>query len=133
MNPQLLQLLISVIGIAVMVGLCRLLFGRSGAAFTGPADVAAVLTYDVPGFRLGVAALSCDRRGALAEDARNGAIYLAVMRGDGVVTRKLNGGMRVTRAGTVLDFRFPDFSFGRARLDFADAERWEERLRRLAA
>jgi hypothetical protein len=132
MNPQLLQLMISVAGIALMVGLCRALFGAAVAPLT-EAVLAQSLSNDVPGFRAGSMALSGDAHFALIEDGRSGAIYLAVMRGDGVVTRKLGRDFDVSRNGSRLDFRLRDFTLDRARFDIADAHAWEEKLKGLAA
>jgi hypothetical protein len=60
MNVQLLQLLISVAGIAVMVGLFRLLFGGREASLGNIAAVAERLARDIPGFRAGQVVLSRD-------------------------------------------------------------------------
>src|SRR6185437_10854747 len=67
MNAQALQLLISVTGIVLMVGLCRLLFGRGGRPLA-PETIAQNLARDIPGFRAGRATLSRDARAALIEN-----------------------------------------------------------------
>jgi hypothetical protein len=133
MNPQLLQLLISVTGIAVMVGLCWALFGRDMAAIESANALAETMARDVPGFCAGATALSADRRGALIENACDGAVFLAVMRGDGLVTRRIAGGFSLRRNGSRLEFHLPDFTLSHASLDLADAAHWEARLKGLAA
>jgi hypothetical protein len=127
MNAQLLQLLISLGGVALLVGLCLALFGRAGAPSAEAFD--ARLALDVPGFRTGRRALSSDGRAALIEDARDGAIYLAVARGDGVVTRRLGRGSRISRDGERLTLGLKDFTLTHAELTLADASDWETRLK----
>src|ERR1700741_4564488 len=112
MNAQVLQLLLSVGEVALMVGLCFLLFGRAPV----PAREAfeARLARDVPGFRAGRRALSGDGRAELIEDPRDGAVHLAVARGDGVVTRKLSRAVRISRDGERLVLDLGDFTLKRA-------------------
>ena len=128
MNAQLLQLLISLGEVGLMAGLCVVLFGRRDATMP---DIGAMLGRDMPGFRPGRIAMCADAKAALAEDARDGAIYLAVLRGDGVVTRRLSRGMLVSRDGKRLAFDLRDFTFKRTELDLADAAEWEARLREI--
>lgn len=131
-----LYLLGSIAGIALMVGLNIMLFGRG----TGALDLGALesrLALDHPGFRAGAGALSADARTALLENRGDGALYLARAGGDKFVTRKLaRGSLRaLERSGARLDLRFADFTFPRAGLAFAsesEAGEWEARLRRLA-
>lgn len=126
MNAQLLQLLISLCEVAAMAGLCVALFGWNGAAMP---DVAAALGRDVAGFRPGRVGVSADAKTALVEDARDGQVYLAVLRGDGVVTRRLSPATRVSREGRRLTLDLRDFTLKRAELDLADAAEWEARLK----
>jgi hypothetical protein len=77
--------------------------------------------------------VSADGRAALVEDARDGAVYLAVARGDGVVTRRLARGTRIARDGERLMLGLKDFTLKRAELILADASGWETRLKELAA
>jgi len=132
MNGQVLQLLISVGGIAAMVAICWALFGRASIKLSD-ADAAAALARDVPGFRAARTALSRDARTALVENARDGAVYLALVRGDGVVTRKLSRGVGLARNGDRLELRLKDFTLRKAELDLADAADWETKLQGLAA
>jgi hypothetical protein len=133
MNAQALQLLISVGGITLMVGLCALLFGRAGKPLSDASAVVESLARDIPGFRAGRMALSRDARAALIEDARDGSIYLAVMRGDGLVTRKLSRDALAGREGDRLALKLRDFTLRKAELDLADAASWEATLKGRAA
>ncbi len=127
---NLLYLLGSVAGIALLVGLNMVLFGRRTAAL----DLVALqqnLALDNPGFRAGAAVVAGDA--ALIENHADGALYLVRAGGDKFVTRKLSRGSLRTlkRDGARLDLRFADFTFPRARLAFADeaaASDWEARL-----
>jgi hypothetical protein len=127
MNAQILQLAISLGGIALMVGLCLFLFGAKVAALSTDA-VAACLARDVPGFRAGKVALSRDGTAALVEDARDGTVYLALARGDGVVTRRLMRGTALRCDGEELELLLNEFTLKRARLELADAGDWAARL-----
>jgi hypothetical protein len=133
MNGQVLQLLISVGGITVMVGICWALFGRAARSLLSSDVAAATLARDIPGFRAGAATVSRDGHTALIEDLRDGAVYLAIMRGGDVVTRQLRRGLGLARNGDRLELRLKDFTLGKAELDLNDAGRWETKLRGLAA
>ena len=124
-------------GIAAMVGLCVLLFGRDTAKIDA-ASAEDCLRADVPGFRVGAFAVASDARAALIEDARDGTVYLVIARGSGLVTRKLSRDFvrKALRNGAALDLRLADFTFPKARIAFAEeksAQDWETRFARLAA
>jgi hypothetical protein len=134
MNGLALYLLGSVAGVAMMVGLNVLLFGR-GAGVLDLEAVSRSLALDHPGFVPGHAALAVDGRAALIEDRGGHALYLARASGARFVTRKIaRGSLRgLGRDGARLDLRFSDFTFPRAELAFAgeaEAGDWEARLRR---
>jgi hypothetical protein len=136
MTSQLLYLIASLAGVAAMVGLCAVLFGRDTAKIDAKAAEDA-LRADVPGFRVGAVALSADGHGALVEDSRDGATYLVIARGRGLVTRKLSRGFlrNATRNGAALDLSLYDFTFPKARLVFGEEAavlEWETRFARLA-
>jgi hypothetical protein len=133
MNGQVLQLLISVGGITVMVAICWALFGRATGSLSSADTAAATLARDIPGFRKGDATVSRDGRAALIENARDGAVYLAIIRGGDVVTRKLSRGLGLARDGDRLELRLKDFTLRKADLDLADAPVWETKLKGLAA
>lgn len=132
MNAQALQLLISVGGIILMVGLCWMLFGRGGAPLTSE-TITHCLARDIPGFRAGRTALSRTARAALIENLADGETYLAIIRGDDLVTRKLARGTGIARNGTQLHLTLDDITLPKAELDLADAADWETRLKGLAA
>ncbi len=136
MTMQLLYLAASFLGVAALVGFCALLFGRDTARIDARAAEDA-LRADVPGFRAGAMALSADAQAALVEDAQDGATYLVVARGRGLVTRKLSRDVirKTKRDGAALDLRLSDFTFPKARVVFAQEEaalEWETRFARLA-
>lgn len=133
MNAQVLQLLISVGGIAVMVALCWALFGRAVVKLPGADVLAARMARDIPGFRAGVITISRDGASALIEDGHDGAVYLALVRGDSIVTRKLSRGLGITCTSDQLVLRLKDFTLKDINLNLADAERWEAKLKGLAA
>jgi hypothetical protein len=132
---NLLYLLGSVLGIALLVGLNVALFGRHA----GGLDLAALadrLALDHPGFRAGAGALSADARAALIENRGDGVLYLACAGGDKFVTRRLaRGSLRALRRdGARLDIRFADFTFPHTSVAFGDetdARDWEARLTRM--
>jgi hypothetical protein len=132
MNAQLLQLLISVGGITLMVGLCWALFGHRSVPLGNSSMLSASLAFDIPGFCAGQVAFSRDARLALIENARDGAVYLVVSRGDGLVTRKLAPDTLVARDGDRLDLRLRDFTLRQVQLDLADAAAWETKLKAVA-
>src|SRR6201996_9803804 len=136
MIAQLLYLVASLAGVAALVGFCVLLFGRDTARIDAQAAEDALRT-DIPGFRAGAVALSADESAALVEDAHDGAAYLVIARGRGLVTRKLARGFlrNAKRNGASLDLRLSDFTFPKARLVFGEeaaALEWETRFARLA-
>jgi len=133
MNAQALQLLISVAGITVMVVTCWALFGRAMGSLPSAEDAVTTLARDIPGFRVGETTMSRDGRAALIEDVRDGAIYLAIIRGGDVVTRKLSRGLGLARKGDRLELRLEDFTLREAHLDLVNAAVWEEKLKGLAA
>ena len=134
MQTQLLYLAGSLGGVAAICGLCVLLFG-AGVASLDADSAKARLRGDVVGFQAGRCTLSADRRSALVEDARDGAIYLVVVRGDGLVTRRLADGFLRAAAqdGATLRLKFADFTFPGTRIDLADdalARDWQARIAR---
>lgn len=127
---MLLYLAGSLLGIAAIVALAAWLFGWRDAALDA-GRITEALARDVPGFLPG--RTSHDARAALVENAHDGSVYLAVTQGNGLVTRKLSKGIAVARDRTQLSIDPRDFACRRARLDVADAEYWETRLKGLAA
>ena len=124
----------SVAGIALLVGLNILLFGRAAARIDAEA-VAAQLALEVPGFRAGSSTVSADSSAALIENKADRSLYLACVRGDKFAIRKVSkGALRtiICDDGT-LNLRFTDFTFPKAAFQFHradDASAWEARVRR---
>ena len=133
MNAQSLQLLISVAGIVLMVGLCRALFGGREISLNDVAAVVERLARDIPGFHAGQAPLSRDAKSALIENVRDGQIYLAITCGGDLVTRKLARSVHVARDDQRLLLTLDDFTLPTAELELADAKTWEMKLKGLAA
>ncbi|MBS0274660.1 MAG: hypothetical protein JSR55_09715 [Proteobacteria bacterium] len=132
MTAQIYYLIASLAGVAALVGLCALLFGREVAKLDTRA-AAARMGCEVPGFRPGHSALSADCRSAMLEDARDGSVWLVAARGDGFVTRRLSRRdvKAVSRKGAALALRFSDFTFPAAVIAFHDedaARDWEMRM-----
>jgi hypothetical protein len=137
MHGVVLQLLISVTGVALMIGACALMFGTRDALISGADAVAGRLASDVPGFLAGRTAVSRDGRAALVENRADGSVYLAVVRGDEIVTRKLSHGAfeSASRDKGMLSVKFDEFTLGYARLDLGDGETagaWEAHLKAIA-
>jgi len=125
----------SLAGVAAMVGLNLLLFGRARPALDRRA-VETRLLEDAPDFRMSGVTISADKDCALAEGG-DGAIYLVVASGDKTATRRLASGSlhMVTCDGAALTIRLRDFTFPRARLILADeasARGWETRLKAMS-
>ena len=130
MTTQAYYLIASLVGIAAMVGLCLLLFGRETAKLD-TRSAAARLAWDVPGFRLGHSALAADSRSAVLENAADGSLWLVTARGSDFVTRRLSCRNVQARDGAALSFRFSDFTFPAAMIAFHDedvARDWESRM-----
>jgi hypothetical protein len=130
MSTQIYYLAASVVGIAAMVGLCLLLFGREVTKLD-TRSAAARLAWDVPGFRLGHSALSADARSAVLENLSDGSLWLVTARGSDFVTRRLSRKDMTARNGAALAFRFSDFTFPQAVFAFHDedvARDWELRM-----
>ncbi len=132
-----LYLIGSVAGIALLVGLNVLLFGRRIAALDADA-VTDSLASDVPGFRAGRHTIADGAHTALIENSADGALYLVAARGSRIASRKLSrGGVRsVARDGKSIALRLSDFTLPKAQLAFADehaAQEWEARLKQMVA
>ncbi len=131
---NMLYLLGSIAGVALLVGLNVMLFGFRAATIASASDAIRRLREEIAGFRAGDAALDAAHHVALVEDARDGVLHLVVARGDGLATRALKHGVvkRLIRDGATLTLRLADFTLPRARITFADddlAKLWEARLR----
>lgn len=124
----------SLAGIALLVGLNLILFGRARPALGGLDQIATRLAREIPGFRAGRYVVGVDGRSALVENAANRSVLFVEAFGDGVVTRKLTPDLlaNVGRLGAQLSLDLSDFTLPRATLIAADekeARDWEARLK----
>jgi hypothetical protein len=132
-----LYLIGSIAGIALLVGLNVLLFGRQIAALDKDA-VVETLANDMPGFRAGRHTIAEGTHTALVENDADGSLYLVAARGDRIASRRLaRGSLRaLDRDGKTIALRLSDFTFPKASLAFAnenEAREWEGRLKRMVA
>ena len=132
-----LYLIGSVVGIALLVGLNIALFGRRIAALDQDA-VMDSLANDVPGFRAGRHTIAQGAQTALIENDTDGTLYLVAARGGRIASRRLSRGAvrTLNRDGNAIVLRLSDFTFPKASLAFADendAREWETRLKQMVA
>lgn len=122
----------SLAGIALLVGLNLLLFGRVRPSLGDAQSIAARLAREVPRFRAGAVALSEDGRCALVEDAVHHALYLVEAQGADAVTRKLTPSLvhAVRHSGREIAITLADYTLPEARLRLADdvAAQWARKL-----
>lgn len=135
---NLLYLAGSLIGVAMIVGLNLVLFGRAKPALGNLQDLGARIAADVPGFRAGSGIVGNDGSTALVIDGTDSTIFLIKGLGDRAVTRKLSRGMvrGVSADGSTLSLRLRDFTLPKARIALesdATARDWEARLKSLTA
>jgi hypothetical protein len=135
---QTFYIVASLAGVMMLVGLNVLLFGAESARIATVADAVRRLRQESADFYAADATLDVTRRAALLQNARNGGLYLVVVKGNGLVTRALKKGALKTfaREGTTLSLRLADFTLPRAKLtlpDEATAEAWEARLKHALA
>ena len=122
-----LDLVISLVGVGVLVGVSWLLGGWRSAAVDA-ASAADRLAFDEPDFRVREWLISADGKAAaaLSEDANEAALVFRV--GDGLASRRFRrGAAPVERSGAALEIVLKDPSKWRLRLiapDEASAERW---------
>jgi hypothetical protein len=135
---NLLYLAGSLIGVAMIVGLNLVLFGRAKPALGNLQNLGARIAADIPGFRAGSGIVGNDGSTALVTDSADGTIFLIKAFGDRVVTRRLSRGVvrGVSTDGSTLSLRLKDFTWPRARIALdseAAARDWEARLKTMAA
>ena len=135
---NLLYLAGSLIGVAMIVGLNLVLFGRAKPALGNVQDVGARIAADIPGFRAGSGIVGNDGAMALVTDNTDSTIFLIKALGDRLVTRKLSRGVvrSVSADGSTLSLRLKDFTLPKARLVLDNetlARDWEARLKVMMA
>ena len=121
-------------GIALLVGLNLLLFGRARPDVGSADELAKRLAREIPGFRAGRSVVGTDGRAALIENAANRSIFLVEAMGDDIVTRQISRGVlsSVGRLGERLSLELRDFTFPRATIWAPSdglAREWELRLK----
>ena len=128
-----LYLLGSLAGIALLVLLSVALFGLQGVRMTSAQSLEAYLAGTLPAFRARNMVLDSAAKAALAENDFDGTIFLVVACGDAMVSRKLSRSLlrNIGRQETKLSLRLADFTLPRADLTFADSATtslWEKKL-----
>jgi hypothetical protein len=121
-------------GIALLVALNFVLFGRARPDVGSVDEIAKRLAREVPGFRAGRSIVSIDGRAALIENAANRTLFLVEALGDGIVTRQISRDLlsSVGRLGERLSLELRDFTFPRAIIQApsdGQAREWEMRLK----
>lgn len=128
-----LYLIGSLAGVGLLVVLNWVLFGAARGTIASTDALAAALAHESPDFWPGAAAIGAEANAGLMENAADGRVFLAVARGDGLITRALvHGVLRdVARDGAALTLRLNDFTLPKVRLTLADeaaAQHWQARL-----
>jgi hypothetical protein len=131
---SLLYLAGSLAGIALLVLLNRVLFGRAKPDVGSAEAIAAHLAREIPGFRAGRCALGTDGLAALIENDADRSILLVQALGEGIVTRRLSRALLAStgRLGARLSLGLSDFTLPRVRVALASeslAREWETRLK----
>jgi hypothetical protein len=131
-----LKALITFTAVLALAGLNWWL-ARSGTLTRQPGDAAARLTDDLIDFREREGDDANGGRARIALGSASGDLAVAVMSGDGWVTRRLAAAMirSVQRDGARLAIHTRDFTLPHIALTFADAHRaglWESRLASLS-
>lgn len=126
-----LDLLISIAGVALMIGLSFALGALRSVAVTKEAAEER-LSFDEPDFKAGSWFVGADNKSAAALSADGGETALVFAVGDGLATRRFShGAVGVEKTGTTLIFRLGEPSLPRLRLNASDesvAEQWVLRL-----
>lgn len=123
----LLELTISVIGVAVLVGVSWLLGGLKTISVTQE-SAADRLSFDEPDFDVGEWFVGADGKAAAALAADRSEIALVFVIGDGLGTRRFrHGSVGVERHGATIHFRLNEPSLNAVRVAAGDAslaEQW---------
>ena len=127
----LIDLMISFLGIAVLVGLARLIFPDAAATAFSADRVRDRLAFDEPDFQATAWLIDNESSTAIAL-SDGGEIALIKKAGDGLVTRRgRSGDLQCDQDGADLNFTFPDHTFRsfavRATSD-SEAQQWAVRI-----
>ena len=127
----LIDLVISFVGIAILVGLARLIFPNAGAAVFSAETVRERLAFDEPDFHVEDWLVDADHCAAIAV-SEAGDIALIKKAGDGLVTRRAGlGALECHRDGAELAIAVPDPTFRGFSVQAAsdsEAQRWAVRI-----
>lgn len=127
----LIDLVISFVGIAILVGLARLIFPNAGAAAFSADAARDRLAFDEPDFQADDWLVDADRSAAIAV-SEAGDIALIKKAGDGLVTRRMRAGdLQCDREGADLRLAVPDHTFRGFAVHAAsdsEAQRWAVRI-----
>lgn len=127
----LIDLAVSFVGVAILVGVSYLL-GAMRSAIVTDRTAAERLEFDEPDFRAGEWLIGADGKSAaaLSVDGAETALVFAV--GDRLASRRFrHGAVGIERVGATVIFRMGELSLPKARLEAADedaAEQWVLRL-----
>ncbi|MEE4349597.1 MAG: hypothetical protein V2J26_05160 [Pacificimonas sp.] len=125
---MLVQSLISIAGIAFIVGVAWLLFRGSPPDALTSNEAKALAARDLTGFVPADALVSAEGRAALVAGAE-GRLALVRRHGDHAVVRRLGDEARMQRDGAALRLQTGERMFGAVILDAGeDAALWESRL-----
>lgn len=127
----LIDLAISLAGVAILIGLSWLLGAMRSVAVTSEAAIER-LAFDEPDFKIGEWFFGADNKSAAAMSADGHETALVFAVGDGLATRRFrHGAIGIEKSGTMLEFRMGEPSLRRVRLvapDETAAEHWILRL-----
>lgn len=127
----LIDLAISIIGIALLVALARVIFPRAGAAAISEKAVRDRLAFDEPDFQIEALLLDAPHGAALAL-GKTDDIALVKKAGDGLVTRRAHRGqLQCDRDGAQLRLGISDHSFRSFAINAdsdAEAQHWAVRI-----
>ena len=127
----LIDLAISFIGIAILVGLARLVFPNAGAGVLNEPAVRDRIAFDEPDFEIAELLLD-EARGVAIGAGADGDIVLVKKAGDGLATRRArHGNLPCLRNGSRLILTVPDHTFRGFAFDAAsdaEAQQWAVRI-----
>ncbi len=126
-----IDLAISLAGVAILIGLSWLFGAMKSAAVTNEAAIDR-LAFDEPDFKPGEWFIGADRKAAAAISADGHETALVFAVGDGLATRRFRrGAISIEKSGATLEFRMGELSLRKVRLaapSETEAEHWVLRL-----
>ena len=123
------QLVVSVVGVSLIVGLVWLVTGGQTASVGGEAEVRRRLGRELPGFAIGLLAIDSQGRAAVAQSSDGAEIALLFATGKRITCWVLPAAAvrgaelrRLSDGKALLELRTGDFTLGRLKLELAHAE-----------